>query len=264
MKKYILFLLPLLLVSCNQDNDVLKSSPIDSNIKIRVIEKLESNEILLDCKTEKAYPCYNNRIQVKTTINKQKQINVNFLKVIEEPICATAFGPATVSINLGKLSERNYEIQLNNGGESNKGILKVLENEIVLEIKEPKEIEIVTTNTKKVPKNTYWGIIGYARETSESTVNSFINKLTEIGVVFSKQVPGDYYYYQINDKGEYDLSGLLHGYYFAKAIIFQYFGDETILRDLIQVDAKMYHAENISIRVTTYKNEVFFNWANLK
>ena len=43
--------------------------------------------------------------------------------------------------------------------------------------------------------------------------------------------------------------------------IFQYDGDESKLKELVQVDGNNYK-ENLSIRLETYKGEWFYNWGN--
>ena len=161
---------------------------------------------------------------------------------------------------MSKLTNGQYELELNNAGLINKGILKISDSEIIIDFKNQNGIEIITPITKRVPVKTYWGTIGYARVSSESSINQFIDKLSSIGVKFNKQSPGYYFHYEINENGEMVINVKNSGYYFSKGLIFQFDGDESILKDLIQIDGKKYNTDDIDISLWTYKGEHFYNW----
>lgn len=50
------------------------------------------------------------------------------------------------------------------------------------------------------------------------------------------------------------------GYYYSKGLIFQFDGDESKLKELIQIDGKNYYKDDIDISLWTYKGEHFYNW----
>lgn len=261
MKKLTIFVLLTLFVACEQNNDdLLNKNAIDSKIKVDAREYLDTKKIVLNCQTEKAYPCVNYPILTEQHFNKNNQLSITFTNVVETDICFTAIGPATTMIDLSKLTNGLYELELNNASLKNKGVLKISDSEIVLDFKNQNGIEITTPVVKRVPDKTFWGTIGYARESSESSVNQFIDKLSSIGVEFNKQSPGYYFHYEIGDNGEMVIDVKDSGYYYVKGLIFQYDGDESKLKDLIQTDGKEYYTDDIYISIWTYNGEHFFNW----
>lgn len=161
---------------------------------------------------------------------------------------------------MSSLTNQQYELELNNASLKNKGVLKISDSEIVLDFKNQKGIEIITPVLKRVPDKTYWGTIGYARQSSESAVNQFIGKISNIGAEFNKQSPGYYFHYEIDGNGDIIFDAENSGYYHAKALIFQYEGDESTLKDLVHIDGKEYYADDIYISLWTYHGEHFYNW----
>jgi hypothetical protein len=260
-RSYTLALLPLL-IACESSDPGLSSSPADSPIVVETREALEpdSRRLTFHCKTEKIYPCVNYPILTESHID-EDSFGITFTGVGEIDICLTALGPATVSIDLGSISNGEYEIELNHGELRNAGILKITDTEIDLLFDRPHGIEIMRPSTLRVPEKTYWGRIGYHQASSASLVDEFLQKLSDNGAVFNKQTPGHYFYYEIDNGGEIITNTENSGYYFVRAFIFQYDGDESALKDLIQVDGKNYK-NDLSIYAETYKGEQIYNWGN--
>jgi hypothetical protein len=260
-KLFTLFFLTLL-ISCEDDDLGLKSNPIDSKIIIETIEILEPNSrrLTLSCKTAKIYPCINFPILTEQqTID--NSIKIDFTSIGESILCFTALGPARTIVDLNSLPNGEYSIELNNARLKNKGTLKLTDTDISLVFGIKNGIDIERANTKRVPVNTYWGTIGYHVESSSTLVDEFIQKFTDIGAVFSKQSPGHYFYYEINNSGAIVNNVENSGYYFMKTFIFQFDGNETELKNLIQIDGKDYKTD-LSINVQTYKGEQINNWDN--
>ncbi|MFN7600658.1 MAG: hypothetical protein ACK5R0_04590, partial [Bacteroidota bacterium] len=141
----------------------------------------------------------------------------------------------------------------------NTGVLRVNDNEIQLVFSQQNGIEIVRPTTRRVPQNTYWGTIGYHQSSSINLVNEFIQKLTDKRAKFNKQTPGHYFYYEIDQNGDIITNTENSGYYFVKAFIFQFDGDESELKDVIKIDGKAYKVD-LSINVETFKGERVNNW----
>jgi hypothetical protein len=268
MKKLTIFVLATLIVACDKKNDdllkknddLLKKIAIHSNIIIYTQDHLDTKQLVLFCQTENDYACSNYSIQTEQNFNKDNQLSIIFTNVIKPDLCATSIGPATTKINLSKLTNGQYDLELNVAGIKNNGILKISDSEIIIDFKNQNGIEIITPITKRVPVKTYWGSIGYSRVSSESSINQFIDKLSSIGAKFNKQSPGYYFNYEINDNGEMVIDAKKSGYYYAKGLIFQFDGDESKLKDLIQIDGKKYYTDNIDISLWSYKGEHFYNW----
>lgn len=261
MKRLVIFIFLPLLAACDDDT-ALSSNPIDSNIIIEARETLGpgSRSLTLFCQTGKVYPCINYQILTEQHLG-ESSARITFTAVDLGLICFTALGPATVLVDLNKVSNGEYELELNNANLKNKGTLRVTEEEIALLFSQQNGIEFVRTHTRRVPEKTYWGYIGYHEASSAALAAEFLQKLADQGVEFGKQTPGHYFYYEIDDSGEIIATAENSGYHFIKGFIFQYSGDETALRDLVQIDGKTYR-DDLSISVSTYKGEQFYNWDN--
>ncbi len=259
MRKTIIFILAIFSLACESE-DFLKTNAIDSAIEIAIREDLSSKRIVLVCKTEREYPCSNFPILTKQSFKENNKVSITFTNVAESEICFTAIGPATAEIDLTGLSNGKYELELNNGELKNKGSILISDTEISLDFKNLKGVKIAMPLVKRVPSYSYWGTIGYARESSENAVNQFIDKLVKIGAAFIKQPEGVYTHYKIDNNGQlvFDVQNL--GYYYAKGLIFQYRGDESELKNLIQIDGKELKKDDISINISTFKGDRFFNW----
>ncbi len=186
---------------------------------------------------------------------------ITFTSVGETIICLTALGPATTTIDLNSVSNGEYEIELNNANLKNKGTLKVTDTDISLQFGQKNGIDFVRENTKRVPAKTYWGTIGYHVQSSSTLVDEFIQKFSDAGAVFTKQSPGQYFYYEIDNSGDIVSNVENSGYYFMRRFIFQFDGDEAKLKQIVQVDGKIYK-EILSMSLETYKGEMIYNWGN--
>jgi len=262
MKRLLTFYFLTLLISCEDSDPGLKSNPIDSKIIIETREVLEpgSRRLTFFCKTETIYPCVNYPLLTDEQTN-ESAFKITCTSVGETIVCLTALGPATTTIDLNSVSNGDYEIELNNANLKNKGTLKVTDTDISLQFGSKNGIDFIRTNTKRVPDKTYWGTIGYHIQSSSTLADGFIQKFAAAGAVFSKQPPGHYFYYEIDNSGDIVTNVENSGYYFMKNVIFQYDGDESELKELVQVEGKNYK-ETLSIRVETYKGEMFYNWGN--
>lgn len=262
MKVLWIFCIATVFFACEEKDLELTSNPIDFQIFIETREVLEadSRRAILLCKTEKIYPCVNFSLLTEENIDKNS-LELNFTSVGETRLCATALGPATTSIDLNTLTVGEYDIQLNNGSLTNEGTLKITDKDISLFFQYERGIELVRPTINRVPPNTYWGTIGYHTSSSIIVVNEFLQKLTAIGAEFSKQKPGHYFYYEIDINGDIITNTENSGYYFKKAFIFQFDGDESELKSLIRNDGKNYKTE-LSINVESYKGEQINNWTD--
>ena len=247
--------------ACNNGDLDLKSA-IDSNIKIELRELLSPSkrELYLYAVTEKIYPCMNYPLSFDQHFEKNR-VSIAFTEVIEVNFCLTALGPATASINLGHLRDGVYDFELNNGALKNIGKLIITDTEATLEFITQNGIEIIRETTLRVPEANYWGTIGYHSEESVEKVNEFLAQLKSIvGVEAVKQVPGDYFFYQIDQHGEIVTRTENSGYYFTRAFIFQVKGEEEKAMEEIISIATAYFDE-MYINIETYKGERFNNWS---
>ncbi|MFT3904309.1 MAG: hypothetical protein QM727_14135 [Niabella sp.] len=259
MKKFIVPLALLSLISCNKDNVDLTSNAIDTNIRVEFREQLSptSRQPYLLCQTEKAYPCSNYGILTERTFDKNK-LDITFVRVLQSDICLTSLGPATTSIDL-PLENGTYEIGLTNGKFANTGTLIISDDKVDILLKKTKGINIFRQTTRRVPPNTYWGTIGYHTESTSDKVNDFLQKVSALGAEFAKQTPGYYFFYEIGNDGNIVTNTEMSGYYFSKKFIFQFTGDEEVFKRRLKELSKTYF-DDMYINIETYKGEQIYNW----
>lgn len=262
MKRALFFVLLASSIIACENEDLLESNPIDSNIQITPTEFFNENSLRLglSCKTEKIYPCINYPILTEVTVV-ENLVSVNFIRVPEIDLCLTALGPATTTIDLSDISNGDYELELNNGRLKNTGSLKITNSEIALEVDSEKGIEIIRETTKRLPNNTYWGTVGYHTENTIDQVNEFLNILkAKNGVAnFNNQIPGDYSFFEINEEGEI-IPTENSGYQFVKYFIFQYDGkNKETFKDEIDLLSTSY-SEDMIIKFENYEGDRIYNW----
>lgn len=261
MKKILLCSL-LGLIAC--EGDPLERNAIDSTIEIVPGEFYLASaipQLALACKTERIYPCMNYPIHFEQSFVDGK-LSITFTHIPELDICLTALGPATIQIDLSTLPNGEYELELNNAALKNSGTLKITDTEITLDFKRQNGIEIVRETAKRIPTNTYWGAIGYHTELTNDKVDEFLNALKNIdGVVaFNNQIPGVYSYYEIDENGEMIMDAENSGYYFVKAVVFQFDGtDEEKFKEEIELLAAPYY-DDMNISISSFKGDRIYNW----
>ncbi len=256
MKRLLLIVAAAILASCDDDSD-LSSNPIDSTIIIEARERLDpdSRQLTLFCRTEKEYPCINFPLLTETDFD-EDLLKISFTGVHETNLCFTAIGPAVTLVDLGSLPTGEYELELNNGTLISQGVLTLTDTEINFTFPQLNGIEFVREITKKVPENSYWGTIGYSNLSSSTLADAFIEALADNGAQFDKQVPGHYFYYEIDESGEIVADGENSGYHYVKAFIFQYDGDEADVGNLIQAEGNKYQGD-LAVTVLSYRGSQF-------
>ncbi|MDR3244946.1 MAG: hypothetical protein LBT50_00760 [Prevotellaceae bacterium] len=228
----------------------------DSDIKIRIIELLDESQRTLQfyCSTKQIYPSVNSIAY--SFQQSSNNITVRFDSII--PGVLAAFGPATVVINLGTLSDGTYNLDISNREIESKGTLKVSTDSY--------EVQLANnwfTNAPmyRIPENTIWGTIGYHAIETLPLVETFIESLKKTGAK-------EHFYHSGNYGGEFDIDangelvqpGKDSGYYFAKAFAFSYSGDHADLEQLVKKYAVEYGEDYLYISLYTDKGKKFLSW----
>ena len=247
-------------IACNKQKVHVDNNAFDSNIKIELREVIDTTgrKLNLICHTEKIYSCINYAILVDENFESNPW-SVTFTGVEESEACLTALGPASVVVQLPTLGNGTYSIGLNNAGLSNNGELIITNDELKLNVSQPKGISIVPSSTMRIPQNTWWGTIGYHTATTAPKVNEFLQKAADLGAQFNKQTPGHYFYYQIDNNGDVMADAANSGYYFMKAFVFQYTGDDAAFAAALKQLAKTYF-DDMYINIQNDKGGHIYNW----
>lgn len=260
MEQKVLLCILMFLTACEYDDLGIGTQPIDSKIIIETREVLgaESRLLTFQCKTEKSYECFNYPIATEKVEN-EHSVKITFTGIGEMPLCLTALGPARAVVDLKGQKNGAYQIELNNGDLKNEGWLRISDSEIELIILQQSGIEILRPVTKRVPPNTYWGTIKYLTPETTDKVNGFLQQLRDSGADFSKQEPGHYFYYEIDENGDIISDAQGHGSRFVQAFVFQHYGDEEEFREEFRALALPYHRD-MSIYMETYRGKTVNNW----
>lgn len=246
----------LMVSGCIKIND---TRPINSDIEIRMIEILnEAGRTLeLYCRTTEEYPCMNFPIDRRYSV-KPGSISIRFKNVIDPGICATAFGPATTTINLGNLKPGAYNLSIDVVDSHNSGNLIITPDQYIIDIGKKKQIVLTGAVLNRVPASTIWGTIGYHQTATEPVVNEFLSSLLGLGAATRTYLPGDYGYFSIDESGEIEAPQN-HGYYFIRPFIFNYSGTSGNLEDLLRT-YRQNHGNDVSIMLYTSQGEIFRSW----
>ncbi len=253
----VFFLLLLLLCGCRKD--YYSVDKIDSNIRIKMWETLDSTKRTLPfyCSTEKVYGCSN--YGISTTFSKfYNNIEIDFNEVLIYDWCLTSLGPATTIIDHGTLSNGTYNLNINVDRHKSEGRLMVKSDYYAIELDKQKQLIIINTTLHRIPANTIWGTVGYHRSSTATLVQTFIDSLQFLGATAQTYQSGDYGYFEIDSSGQI-ITPQNHGYHFIRPFIFNYDSNTSSLKKIV----KNYGANNgdsLIINLYTTKGELFRSW----
>lgn len=243
--------------SCKKDDPV--TTNFDENIKIRISETADSTKrtLTLNCFTEKIYGCINFGIQTTSTISANK-ITVNFIKIEEHNICLTAIGPASTQINFDKIPNGIYELELNLGQTKITGQLNVSTGSFVATVPVQTRVQFINPDLKRIPDNTIFGTIHYHAAGTAPVVQQFIDSLQYLGATATLYAQGDYGQFQIEANGSIKQTQD-PGYYFTRYYIFNYTGNNNLLKNLMQRYGNNY-PDSLLITLNSTRGQTFYSW----
>lgn len=246
-------------IGCSDAVTEVNYDRIDTRLELTLKEELlaDSRSLSLDCATERIYPCINYGIDYSMTKSGNK-ITIRFNQIIMPDICLTALGPAYSNIKLGNLSNGQYILNLMVNGITQTTILKVNDSTFKIEYKPRFDFIFKKTELKRIPQNVIWGSVGYISDTLTTSVNSFLDSLTNIGANEIYLSPGDYGYFQIDSFGEI-VAPEYHGYPIIKMFLYEFNGNSESLKDLIRNTNQMF-LNNMYISCNTWKGEYIWGW----
>ena len=142
MKKLLYLFFFWLIVSCEKE-EVKPQITVDSIILVEVQEIMAGSEkkLILNCQTEKTYPCANYYIRAIQEVSDNK-FSVMFTNIGTDGVCATALGPARTKIYLGSLDYGTYPLSIHVNGLRNTGTLTITNSQILLDIPQQNGIKI--------------------------------------------------------------------------------------------------------------------------
>lgn len=127
-----------LIIGCKKQNTANDS--FNEKIAIKMQESLH-HELLLNCATVKIFECSNYVLKSSFHVS-DDQIVLEFSGIDKGSFCLTALGPASTSVNLGKLSNGSYVISFQTGTQLVKGTLEISDSQYHLSLPSPGNIEL--------------------------------------------------------------------------------------------------------------------------
>lgn len=264
MKGTFVFFITVALIACDRDAPSLSKNAIPSIIVIKQGDFFGENglQLTIQCTTEAIYPCMNYQILTEQSFD-GKELAIDFVEIGDINVCLTATGPATAIIDLSGMGNGDYQMSLNNASLKNSGVLKIGDEEIVLDFDHQNGIAIKSKTVRRIQPGTYWGMTGYHAESSADKVNEFFDRVRGMdGVIaLNDQVPGVYSYFEIDENGEIKFDPATTGYQFSKSMIFQYSGnDEGKFREELDALATSYHdVMNVYLQTNTGESIANYN-----
>jgi hypothetical protein len=234
-------------------------STFNENFRIRMNETVDSvkRTLTFRCYTEKIYLCSNYWIEATSNVINDK-ITINFIRIWEPEACLTSLGPAMTELHFDQLSNKNYEIVFNFSGFKITGRFDVTSQSFVATLPQQSRVQFLNPDLKRVPDNTIYGTVHYHQSTTNTIVQKYIDSLQFYGATTSLYPPGDYFRFQIDSTGRIKQTQDL-GYYFTRYYIFNYSGNSSPLKDLVQRFGLAY-PDDLIITLNTTKGEVFYSW----
>jgi len=187
------------------------------------------------------------------------KIVIDFNGIIRSDFCLTSTGPASTTIDLGSLSNGNYDLEIQVEGKKSVGLLIVTPDFYAINLDKPRQLQIKFSPLIRVPDNTIWGTIGYASSSYSAMAQTFIDSLQYFGATPGSYLPGDYNYFEINSSGQIISPSNGGGYYFAQSYIFNYAENTSTLKTLVN-NYGHNSGDTLSIILYTTKGEIFRSW----
>ncbi len=223
--------------SCRKNTPPASSSgsyvPFDGKVVISMFETLDSTgagrHLQLKCHTTQIFGCCNFSL-IYSISQTGNTFTIHFDNVYEPEICLTSTGPATATIDLGVLTNNNYNIYVTNGG-LNTSVLNVSKQSYIISGITGPVVSYTIDTLMRVPDNTIWGEVCYdSSGVYPALLSSFMDSLNAYGVETVSFAPGDYQYFKLLGSNTFPHDG---GCSWSKQFIYRYTGDMAKLKSLV-------------------------------
>lgn len=251
-------LIPMLFILACEGEEAVPSNTLGSEIEMSMAEYIDTDQRTLTLKflTLKDFPCINYRIKHEVMVDHQL-VNIVLEKVEEADVCLDAIGPAFAFVDLGQLTEKEYDLQIQLGESIiNHGTLSVSKDAYQINLNENTGIRLLNPDLNRIPSQAVWGMIKYQGEEQNKKLMGFFNEAMEIaGATDKKFAEGDYGYFQVSPEGnivqpleQHDMN--------EQSFLFDFSGEEEDLQQVLQqinsnfdgVQLRFYNARGEELR----------------
>ncbi|WPP49530.1 hypothetical protein [Catalinimonas niigatensis] len=254
------FLIPMLLIFSCEGEEALPSNTLGSEIEMSMAEYIDTDKRTLTLKflTRKDFPCINYRIKHEVMVDHQL-VNIVLEKVEAADVCLDAIGPAFAFIDLGQLTEKEYDLQIQLGESIiNHGTLVVSKESYQLSLNENQGIELLNPNLNRIPSQAVWGLIKYQNEEQNKKLLGFFNEAMEIaGATDKKFAEGDYGYFQVNSEGKI-IQPQEQSDINEQSFLFDFSGEDDDLQQVLQQINSNF--DDVQLRFYNAQGEELRNW----
>lgn len=222
----------LFITSCEKDE--IETIPLESvNGDVFELVNYGTKEFALEFKTDiETYPVTylirnsvsvsGNQISVQLfDIQKDGHDDLNVLK-----------GSASCSVNLGALSNGQYDIQVDVVETSNNISLTISDDLVTISQQSSSNLTINRDTLNRIPFGTIWGYVGYTKTSNQGLANSFISGLDALGAQPTELEPGYYGYFNMLDSSKI-VQPIDDNFTYYKEFIKDYQGDAAALNEHI-------------------------------
>ncbi len=258
---HLLLFFSILLISCEGESEE-QVNTLGSDVSISLAEYLEPQERTLTFKflTEKDFPCIN--YQISHAVQRMgNTISIELTGVEKADVCLDAIGPASAFIDVGNLSEGDYELIIKVGHELvNQGTLKVTSQAYHLTMEQPEGLLLENTDLLRIPDNTIWGTLKYEPEQKNKGVyQTLLSNLEAVGATEKRLDEGDYYYFDVDAAGRIQQRNNTADLW-EEALLLEFNGSNDQITQVLQ-QMKQTFNDQISIRLYNAKGEEFKSWS---
>ena len=119
-------------------------------------------------------------------------------------------------------------------------------------------VQFINPDLKRIPENTIFGTVHYHAAGTAPVVQQFIDSLQYLGATATVYPQGDYGQFQIEANG--NIKQIQDpGYYFTRYYIFNYTGNTTQLKGLMNRYGTNYPGL-LLITLNSTKGQTFYSW----
>lgn len=254
------FLISLLCMFSCESEDAVPSNTLGSEIEMSMAEYIDTDQRTLTLKflTLKDFPCINYQIRHEVLVDHQA-VRIVLEKVEAADVCLDAIGPAAAFVELGQLSEKEYDLQIQLGESIiNHGTLSVSKEAYQISLNESQGIQLLKPELNRIPSQAVWGMIKYQDDEKHKKLMEFFNEAMDVaGATDKKFAEGDYGYFQVSSEGKV-VQPLEMSDMNEKSFLFDFSGEkEDIQQVLQQVNS---HFDDVQLRFYNARGEEFRNW----
>lgn len=254
------FLIPLLFIFSCESEEAEPSNTLGSEIELSMAEyiDLDQRTLILKFLTLEDFPCINYQIKHQVMVDHQT-ISVVLEKVEAADICLDAIGPASAFIDLGQLSEKEYDLQIQLGESLiNQGTLTVSKEAYRMNLNDNQGIELLNPALNRIPAQAVWGMIKYQNEAERQALMSFFDEAMDMaGATDKKFAEGEYGYFQVNSEGRI-VQPLDNQQTSEQVFLYEFSGEKDDLQQVLQQVNTNF--KDVQLRFYNARGEELRNW----